>query len=125
LHVTAHYDGGVRAIAAPSRGTEPTGAEIPIEDAGTTPCRTIRERRPSAAAHHGGGSMNGHVGDRLILKGTHVGDPKRVGVITAVRHADGTPPYEVRWLDSGHEGLVFPGTDAVVEAAPEGGGPRP
>ena len=59
--------------------------------------------------------MKGRVGDRLVLKGTHVGDHTRVGVITELRREDGTPPYVVRWLDTGHEALVFPGTDAHVE----------
>lgn len=63
--------------------------------------------------------MNGHVGDRLILEGVHVGMPRRVGVITAVRHQDGTPPYDVRWLDTGAETLVFPGPDAHLEPAAE------
>jgi hypothetical protein len=60
--------------------------------------------------------MKGHVGDRLVLEGTHVGDRRRVGVITALRHDDGTPPFLVRWLDDGHEGLVYPGPDARIEA---------
>ena len=60
--------------------------------------------------------MHGHIGDRLVLQGTHVGDHKRVGVITELRHEDGTPPYMVRWLDDGHEGLVVPGPDALIEA---------
>ncbi len=59
--------------------------------------------------------MLAHVGDRLILEGTHVGDPRRIGIITELRHQDGTPPYVVRWLDGGHEALVFPGPDAKVE----------
>jgi Domain of unknown function (DUF1918) len=59
--------------------------------------------------------MIAHVGDRLVLEGTHVGQPRRIGVITEVRHDDGTPPYVVRWLDDGHEALVFPGPDARVE----------
>lgn len=60
--------------------------------------------------------MKAKIGDRLILAGSHVGDPRRIGVITQLRHADGTPPYVVRWLDDGHEALVFPGSDARVEA---------
>jgi hypothetical protein len=59
--------------------------------------------------------MKAKVGDRLILRGTHVGDPGRVGVVTQIRHSDGTPPYLVRWLDDGHETLVFPGPDARIE----------
>lgn len=59
--------------------------------------------------------MQAKTGDRLILEGIHVGDPRRVGVILAVSHPDGTPPYTVRWLDNGHEALVFPGSEAHVE----------
>jgi uncharacterized protein DUF1918 len=64
--------------------------------------------------------MFAQVGDRLILEGVHVGDVRRVGVITGVRHADGTPPYQVRWLDSGHEALVFPGPEARIETGDGG-----
>ena len=59
--------------------------------------------------------MFAHTGDRLVVQGIHVGDARRIGVITAVHHADGTPPYQVRWLDSGHEALVFPGPEAHIE----------
>ena len=69
--------------------------------------------------------MRAHVGDRLILEGTHVGDRRRVGVVTDLRHADGTPPYVVRWLDDGHEALVFPGPDARVEPPSSADSPSP
>jgi hypothetical protein len=61
--------------------------------------------------------MLGHVGDRLILEAVRVGEPRRVGVILELRHADGTPPYVVRWLDDCTETLVFPGSDAHIEPA--------
>jgi hypothetical protein len=61
--------------------------------------------------------MIGKIGDRVVLEGMHVGDARRVGVIIDLRHADGTPPYMVRWLDNGHESLVYPGSDARVEPA--------
>jgi hypothetical protein len=61
--------------------------------------------------------LNAKVGDRLVIDGLHVGGERRVGVITALRHPDGTPPYEVRWLDSGHAALVFPGPEAHIETA--------
>jgi hypothetical protein len=64
--------------------------------------------------------MIAKVGDRLVVEGVHVGDTRRVGVIIAVRHSDGTPPYEVRWVDSGHEALVFPGPEAHVEPSTAG-----
>ena len=63
--------------------------------------------------------MIAQIGDRIVVKGTHVGDSTRVGVVTALRHADGTPPYEVQWLDDGHTGLIFPGPETHVEHAPE------
>lgn len=59
--------------------------------------------------------MRAHPVGRLILKGIHVGDPRRIGIILDVPHSDGSPPYTVRWLDNGHEALVFPGTDASIE----------
>ena len=59
--------------------------------------------------------MKAKVGDRFIEEGAHVGDHRRIGVITALRHDDGTPPYVVRWLDSEKETLVYPGPDARIE----------
>jgi hypothetical protein len=59
--------------------------------------------------------MKAHVGDRLILEGTHVGDHRRVGVVLEVRHDDGTPPYVVRWFDDQQETLLYPGADAKLE----------
>ena len=55
------------------------------------------------------------VGDRLVVMGVHEGIPARDGEIIEVRHADGSPPYVVRWSDNGHESLVFPGPDAYVQ----------
>ncbi|WP_238019747.1 DUF1918 domain-containing protein [Dactylosporangium sp. AC04546] len=57
--------------------------------------------------------MRANVGDRLIVEGAHVGEGRREGVITEVRHDDHSPPYTVRWED-GHEGLVVPGPDARI-----------
>jgi hypothetical protein len=61
--------------------------------------------------------MHAHIGDRLVLEGTHPGDNRRTAVITALRHLDGTPPYEVRWLDDGRTTLIFPGPEAHIEPA--------
>lgn len=47
------------------------------------------------------------------MHGNTVGEGDRRGEIIEVRGADGGPPYIVRF-DDGHEGLVFPGPDAVV-----------
>ena len=62
-------------------------------------------------------AVKAKVGDRLIEEGTHVGDHRRIGRITALRNNDGSPPYTVRWLDTEHEALVYPGTDAHIEPA--------
>lgn len=59
--------------------------------------------------------MKAQVGDKLIIEGTHTGDPRRVGEIVELRHPDGTPPYLVRWENSEHLTLVFPGPDARIE----------
>jgi Domain of unknown function (DUF1918) len=61
--------------------------------------------------------MKAQVGDELIVKGLHVGNPDRRGVITRVRGKDGSPPYLVRWSD-GHESSFFPSSDTVVEHVP-------
>jgi Domain of unknown function (DUF1918) len=58
--------------------------------------------------------MKAQVGDELIVKGQHVGDPDRRGVITEVHGEDGGPPYQVRWSD-GHESSFFPSSGTVVE----------
>jgi len=59
--------------------------------------------------------MIAHVGDRVVVEGTHQGDSRRVGVVTAVHHEDGTPPYEVRWLDNGHQSMIYPGATTRIE----------
>jgi Domain of unknown function (DUF1918) len=53
-------------------------------------------------------------GDRIVIKGHHIGEPERDAVVLEVRGPDGEPPYLVRWAADGHEGLFFPGTDASV-----------
>ena len=59
--------------------------------------------------------MRASVGDRLIIKGHHVGEPDRDAEILEVRGTDGGPPYIVQWDETGHETLFFPGSDAVIE----------
>jgi hypothetical protein len=49
--------------------------------------------------------MYARVGDRLIVDGTI----ERTALIIGVPHADGTPPYVVRWLATGHIAMVSPG----------------
>jgi amphi-Trp domain-containing protein len=63
--------------------------------------------------------MQAKLGDRIVVRGHHVGDAERAGDIVDVRGADGAPPYVVRWGD-GHEDLFFPSSDATIEAAEKG-----
>lgn len=59
--------------------------------------------------------MLAKVGDRLHVHGRTVGNPDRTAEIVEVRGEEGHPPYFVRFPD-GHEALIYPGPDAVVEA---------
>ena len=59
--------------------------------------------------------MHASVGDRIIIRGHRIQEPDRDCEILEVRGSDGGPPYLVRWDDSGHETLFFPGTDAELE----------
>jgi len=59
--------------------------------------------------------MWARVGDRLIVKGHSVGDPDRDAEILEVRGPDGGSPFVVRWADTGHETLFFPGSDATIQ----------
>jgi len=61
--------------------------------------------------------MQARVGDRLIVEC----DPARTGLIIAVPHADGSPPYIVKWLVDGHIAMVSPGQFArIIPAATTG-----
>jgi Domain of unknown function (DUF1918) len=63
--------------------------------------------------------MHAQVGDWLVVQGSSDERQTRQAEILAVHSADGGPPYQVRWLDTGHEALVFPGPDAHVVSAAE------
>ena len=58
--------------------------------------------------------MRAEVGDRITVHSLHVGEPNRDGEILEVHGKDGAPPYVVRWSDTGHIGLCFPGSDAQI-----------
>ena len=54
-------------------------------------------------------------GDRLVIHGHNLGDHARDGEILAALGPDGSPPFRVRWEDTGVETLLFPGSDASVD----------
>ncbi|WP_280258479.1 DUF1918 domain-containing protein [Nocardia wallacei] len=58
--------------------------------------------------------MRANVGDHLVVHSRAVGLRDRSGEIVAVHGADGAPPYLVRFSD-GHESLIFPGPDCLIE----------
>ena len=58
--------------------------------------------------------MKAQVGDELVVKGRHVGDPDRTGVIIEVVGQAGGPPYLVRWSD-GHESSFYPTSGTVAQ----------
>ena len=66
-------------------------------------------------------------GDRLVIRGPHVGQTTRDAEIIDVLGEHGRPPYVVRWEDDGHVTRLYPGSDAYVQhfehgkAAPEPG----
>lgn len=63
--------------------------------------------------------MKAAVGDRIVTASGVVGGPVRDGVVTECPHGDGSPPYRVRWSDTGEETLVYPGGDTYVDAQVE------
>ena len=60
--------------------------------------------------------MQASVGDRLHVHAKTVGQKDRFAEIVEVRGVNGTPPYLVRFPD-GHESLLYPGPDCVIEPA--------
>lgn len=50
----------------------------------------------------------------MVVGGPTVGKPGRDGEVVGLHHDDGTPPYDIRWSDTGRVTLYFPGPDAHV-----------
>ncbi len=63
-------------------------------------------RGGESTAGEGKRTMKAEVGDLLIADGA---EGHRVCEIIRLNHADGSPPYVVRWLSDGHIALMFPG----------------
>lgn len=109
-----------RADVAPRRAhkTFSRARQVGLAPSPSTDVRADRRRGNSTHGRHSrqkGATMKAKVGDRLVVKGHHAGEPDKDAEILEVRGRDGGPPYLVRWSDDGHEGLLFPGPDALVE----------
>lgn len=63
--------------------------------------------------------LRARVGDRLLIRRHHVGEPDRDAEILEIRGEDGRPPYVVRWSDDGRVGYFLPGSDAFVQHVDE------
>jgi hypothetical protein len=61
--------------------------------------------------------MQAKPGDRITIRGRAVGNPDRHGEIIEARGADGGAPYVVKF-DDGHESIVYPGADVVLDHQP-------
>ena len=60
--------------------------------------------------------MKAQIGDQVIVASAQPGAAARTGTIVGLRHPDGTPPYVVRWTDTGQEGVYFPRHDGRIES---------
>lgn len=58
--------------------------------------------------------MHATPGSQLVITGHHVGEPDRTGEVLEARGPGGTAPFLVRWDDTGHVSLLFPGSDCHV-----------
>jgi len=63
--------------------------------------------------------MQATIGDRLHVHSNVVGAYDKIATIIDIRGAHGSPPYLVRFAD-GHETLIYPGADCVIESASTG-----
>jgi hypothetical protein len=58
--------------------------------------------------------MRANRGDQLLMHGRTVGQHDRTAEIVEVMGTKGEPPYRVRFED-GHEAVISPGPDSVVQ----------
>lgn len=58
--------------------------------------------------------MYAQVGDWIVVESARLDGHRREGQVVELRHKDGSPPYQVHWLDTGDTTLTFPGPDARV-----------
>jgi hypothetical protein len=54
-------------------------------------------------------------GDRLVIKGHHVGELERDAEVLEVLGQHGGPPFLVRWADDGRVSRLYPSSDAYVQ----------
>lgn len=80
---------------------------VPAEEAPSAPA--------ASTAPPWAGGLRARPGDRLVVSGHELGEVERDAEVLEARGADGGAPFLVRWEDSGHETLLYPGSDARIE----------
>ena len=70
---------------------------------------------PAAAERAPEGALTGGPGARLVIPGHHLGELERDAEILEARGPGGSAPFLVRWGDTGHTTLLYPGSDARVQ----------
>ncbi|MGI5466616.1 DUF1918 domain-containing protein [Streptomyces sp. CA-132043] len=58
--------------------------------------------------------MRAQLGDEIVVESATTGSRVRDGEIVGLHRADGSPPYDVRWSDTGRVTLVYPGPDSRI-----------
>jgi hypothetical protein len=83
-------------------------------------CAAVLAGRRVAANQEEEIGMHAEVGNEIVVRGRHVGDEDRKGMIIEVHGEGGAPPYLVRW-ENGHDSVFMPSSDTVVEHRPAHG----
>jgi hypothetical protein len=108
---------GIRQCALVIRTKQMTSPGVAVKR--TSPSFVRHESTPRLGARlttrRGESGMQARVGDRIVIRSLRLGQPDRDCEVVEVRGPDGEPPYMVRWADSDHETLYFPGPDASVQ----------
>lgn len=58
--------------------------------------------------------MRAKPGDRIMVHSQRQGEQDRDGEVLQVQASDGSPPYWVRWSDTGRTGLYYPSSEAYI-----------
>jgi hypothetical protein len=101
-HYLVRWDDGEQSLYYPAHHAEAPAAASAAEP----PTHVEEPAKPRLSAEPG---------DRLVIHGHHQGEPGRDGEILETRGPDGSPPFLVRWSDTGHEAIFYPASDAAVE----------